>query len=70
MFHILRPPLLTSFLCLLLISLCIILLKARLLPVTVGERVACGRHNLTAQFSMPVGKKKVVPKLEITGSQS
>lgn len=34
-------------------SPCIILLKAWLLPVTVGEHVACGRHNLTALFPVP-----------------
>lgn len=53
-------------------SLCIILLKAWLLPVTVGEHVACGRHNFnsTVSHASRGGKKKVVLKLEITGSES
>lgn len=40
------------------VSLCIILLKAWLLAVTVGEHVACGRHNFTSAASCASKKKK------------
>lgn len=58
MFHLLQPPPPPCFLYFhafvsLSMSPCIILLKAWLLPVTVGEHVACGRHNLTVLFPVP-----------------
>lgn len=58
MFHLLQPPpppclLYFHAFVSLSMSTCIILLKAWLLPVTVGEHVACGWHNLTALFPVP-----------------